>query len=911
MASPQLALLAARKALDETPLDHTERARRLNNLVFELGESYEATANLAQLSEAISLGRNALLLLPLSHPHRAGHLMTLGLLLGLRFGRTGDNEDLEAAIGACQDALHEPDSDEVPRSGILINLAMQYHTRYQIFKSLADLEEAIRLVREALSLIADDKIGRINPLNNLSVMLSSQGWRKQDIGILDEAVQTSEEAVALSRDHKSWADVYNNLAQNLGHRARFSKTRSLSDINRAIRIVNEVITSVVPESSSRRIYYNHLASLYDLRYARTKDPDDLDNCIDAIDTAIEASDEISEDHSDKAGLLNRLAFALFDKAKLEDDMDYYEESIDCSKSALLKTNAYPSARLVAGKAVLFHSADIMNMEDAYEASQTIFSLIPRLTPRAQDNSDKQDQLKTIAGLASDAAATALWIDKQPYTALDLLEQGRGIIANSLEEKRQDLTELQAEFPDLAEQFVTLSDTLYRQTEGDLGSGLSQNKERAFEDLLGRIRSQSGFEHFLKSPSEGQMKAAAGAGPIAVINVSMYRCDALIIKHDEIKCIALKDLRIEDVNLRVKEDRLEDHDTLRWLWDAVTAPVLDFLDFRGPTTDETRRPHIWWIPTGPLCRFPRHASGYPDLGSGKNALDRVVSSYAMSVKTLLSGRLVVGSGGAQALPRRAVLVAVEHTPNHLTSLPNAIEEISAVEAICTKMGFVTTRPEPMKSNVLAELARSNIFHFAGHGDTDATDPLASQLLLHDWEENRLTVNSLLNINLRQHAPFLAYLSACGTGRIRADQMYDESLHLISACQLAGYRHVIGTLWEVDDTCCAEVASIVYNHIKDRGLNDASVAQGLNLAARIVRDRSSVHSSKTAYGDRSKRSASAARLDADKDSESNLRRLIPVADDKDHSNKDTKPAAASTAKWPKTQTISWVPYVHFGV
>jgi len=39
--------------------------------------------------------------------------------------------------------------------------------------------------------------------------------------------------------------------------------------------------------------------------------------------------------------------------------------------------------------------------------------------------------------------------------------------------------------------------------------------------------------------------------------------------------------------------------------------------------------------------------------------------------------------------------------------------------------------------------------------------------------------------------------CGTGEVKNDSLIDEGLHLISACQLAGFRHVIGTLWVVRD------------------------------------------------------------------------------------------------------------------
>ena len=59
--------------------------------------------------------------------------------------------------------------------------------------------------------------------------------------------------------------------------------------------------------------------------------------------------------------------------------------------------------------------------------------------------------------------------------------------------------------------------------------------------------------------------------------------------------------------------------------------------------------------------------------------------------------------------------------------------------------------------------------------------------------------------------------------------DESIHLTTACQLTGYSHVIGMLWEVGD-----MARITYGGRRDGGMTDESVAWGLHKAARKLRD-----------------------------------------------------------------------------
>ena len=129
----------------------------------------------------------------------------------------------------------------------------------------------------------------------------------------------------------------------------------------------------------------------------------------------------------------------------------------------------------------------------------------------------------------------------------------------------------------------------------------------------------------------------------------------------------------------------------------------------------------------------------------------------------------------------------------------------------------------------------MFHFAGHGSTHRTEPLQSQLLLKDWDSDPFTVATLLETNLTSKAPFLAYLSACGTGQILDEDSVDESIHLANACQLAGFRHVVGTLWSVDDGLCVDMARMTYEFLRDGGMGEKSVSRGLHAAMRTLRDQ----------------------------------------------------------------------------
>ncbi|MQY31867.1 CHAT domain-containing protein [Nocardia aurantia] len=68
---------------------------------------------------------------------------------------------------------------------------------------------------------------------------------------------------------------------------------------------------------------------------------------------------------------------------------------------------------------------------------------------------------------------------------------------------------------------------------------------------------------------------------------------------------------------------------------------------------------------------------------------------------------------------------------------------------------------------------------------------------------LTVAALAEIHL-DHAR-LAYLSACETALTTDARLLDEAIHLASAFQLAGYPHVIGTLWTIADQTTVQIAA----------------------------------------------------------------------------------------------------------
>jgi CHAT domain-containing protein len=144
--------------------------------------------------------------------------------------------------------------------------------------------------------------------------------------------------------------------------------------------------------------------------------------------------------------------------------------------------------------------------------------------------------------------------------------------------------------------------------------------------------------------------------------------------------------------------------------------------------------------------------------------------------------------------------------------------------------------PTLATVLDHLPKSAIAHFACHGAGDRTDPSRSRLFLHDHATTPLTVSALAQVNLG-HAR-LAYLSACSTADPGRADLLDESIHLSSAFQLAGFPHVVGTLWPIDDQLAVTVAESFYTHLTTgppQTLDPDRSAAALHHATRTLRDR----------------------------------------------------------------------------
>ncbi|KAK7212771.1 hypothetical protein V2G26_019949 [Clonostachys chloroleuca] len=399
-----------------------------------------------------------------------------------------------------------------------------------------------------------------------------------------------------------------------------------------------------------------------------------------------------------------------------------------------------------------------------------------------------------------------------------------------------------------------------------------------------------------------MQAAAAGGAIVVLNVSNYRSDAIVVEKDRVHALALPMLSKEEVVERARggTTALASTETLEWLWETVASPVFDYLGFTDSLgQDESQWPRIWWVAAGIMSSFPIHAAGShaASLDLGHTVLDRAISSYSSSIKAIIhSQRRPAFDYQKLGDQSQALLVAVPQATG-CSSLPSAAKEHEMLQKLFNAISWKVHSAENTKDGVLSYLRSSQVFHFAGHGTVDPLNPSRSFLYLEDWKKDPFTVAELLELNLQQGMPFLAYLSACRTGQVRDEESLDESVHLISAFQLAGFRHVIGTLWEVNDDICVDMANYAYQAMWNGRFTDRSVCLGLHTAMRKLRDewRSRLASS----GQRGRKNVSKVKTNLVNSPGSEMQR--------DQGSKEGRDMLSCDEE----ETLFWVPFVHFGV
>ncbi|MER5262701.1 CHAT domain-containing protein [Actinosynnema sp. NPDC002837] len=780
---------------------------------------YELTYDHAVLIEAVGLLRASLDASSPEDPNYLLRLNQLGNALQLSAEHTGDDAVRQDAIRHLRRAV------ALSPAGFLtdhqVDLAAALRDRGRHTGDLEALREGVELLREVLAASPPDTWPWVNRCENYLVAAFDVVTRTGDLGLLDHAVATGQQARGRGK-RKAMIP----LLLGLLHLERFRRTGQETDLARAVGEFGGVVDSEPYGSPDHVVALGNLGRVWTERYRFSGEEEALRRAVTALGSAARAS---ALDTSQRGEALVNYGDALVAQYEIGQDPGVLAAAGYAFREAAEIEALRPLARIKAARAWAHGEAETGNWRQAKDAYAFAMGMLPLVVSRRLSRVDQQQMLADLGGLAADAAAAAMAAD-DPATAVELLELGRGVLGGQVLQSRSDLSRLHGVAPDLA---VRLSAAFDRLGASAPVTGVDADERHDADirllDLLRRARALPGFADFLAAPDLASLLSSTVDGPVVFVNVSVFRSDALIVAPSGVTPVALPGVTPHEVaeraaafgaalaaSIRPGGGEVDAQATiteiLGWLWDHVAEPVLTRLGHTAPPSGQW--PRVWWSPVGRLALLPIHAAGrFP---GGASVVDRVVSSYIPTLRALRHAR--------ERVPRAVddlVVVSVGDAPG-AAALPGAHREAAdiAKRTGATRLAGV----EATTDAVRAALTTHTSAHFACHAVSDPDDPSAGYLLLRDGPLSVLDVSGLDLSGVR-----LAVLSACETSL--GAGIPDESLHLVSAFQLAGYPQVVGTLWQVND----RVARLVAVDLHERVAAGEDVAEALHHVVRTCRER----------------------------------------------------------------------------
>jgi tetratricopeptide (TPR) repeat protein len=846
------------------------------DLANALSTSYELTGDLEQVRQAVSHLRTAAAALTAASPVRASTLSSLSNVLLELFAGEERPEDLAEAVAAARLAVGDAVGTEPGFAGYLGNLAIALLTAHESSGRPELLDEAVGYARDAVAAAPLDRAGRANALACLGQCLCAAHEATGELAPLDEAITHQRLAVAETPQTDLFrAPFLSNLAISLCLRHEHTPDDAL--LQTALDTARDAVAATPDGDPYAHLYLQTLDRVLRERYRVSGSAAALDEAIDTMRTAVRTLD--GDDPARPACLMN-LAASLLEHHSLHAGNTELEEAVELLGQSLATESPDAPERAMtwynlglaraAGQegdpgaasaavsafreAVAVETAPpLLRAESAVEwgraaaaaelwgvaaeGFRAAVALLPLVSPRHLDRGDQEHLLDLVDGAARDAAACLLeaGIDP-PMSAVEIIEQGRGVLLGTLAQPAGDLARLRAAQPALADLFEQVRDEfdsrrsyqMIRRSQGhsaapaahlaaQQASGTRRALSRTLDELVARIRALPDLDGFLRPVSPAQVTAAVDQDTVILVNVSRYRSDALVLRAGEVTVIPLRDLDWQTLTeITARYPRLLAHlrrapavraslrvsEALRelcgWLWVTIARPVLDETGHDAP--GPTHWPRVWWCLTGPLASLPLHAAHPYEAASGvrDGVAERVVSSYLPTLRTLAELR---SRQPDDARSVRALVVAVPGA----TEPGHAEREIRAVAAAFGEPPLMLRQGAATRAAVLDTLPRHQWLHFIGHSYQDLANPALGGMRLADGD---LTALEFASVRLTGAA--LAYLSSCegATGGARTT---DDPLHPALACLVAGFRHVIGTLWSVGDSAAADVAEQFYRRL----------------------------------------------------------------------------------------------------
>ncbi|KAH9474300.1 hypothetical protein JR316_0012758 [Psilocybe cubensis] len=820
-------------ALNIYPEGDPERALPLNNIANAIHIRYELFGEPQDLEKLIMYRREALSLYPEHHIERAGALNHLASAIFLRFASFGSMEDLEECISINRTSMELSPADD-DRCAALCNIVNALQTRYEHLGTAEDLDEAISYIEDGLRFESRGNL-------HLSVLLNTFGMVLQHRYRLVHNVDDLEYAIILYRKvlelqppgHPLRFTSLNNISISL--QGRYIRFGSPEDLEEAIQFLRESMACLTKSHTRYPFIINNLSEAL----ARSSEKENMD---EAVDLGRQALLMLSGGHPGRSRALLNLGDTLLSRFNLLNNMEDHDEAFTLYEQAA-GTVTSPSFHCLFAAVRWMYRGNKYQHESVIRACKASLQLLHR-SSMFQGNVESQHRFMIVANtrlplsMISDAASFAINTGNLEL-AVEFLEQGRAILWSRVNNYKTTLEELRniAGGIELADRLESINSQLngivFESKGGMIGKQdisfwnifdaqmknhrlLSEQRE----EIIGKIRKLRGFENFLQALPFKTLQLAAAEGPVIVINVGAFRCDAIIVLNDGSPILIPLPLldEIEELTEQLNRHRFSRQivSVLRNLWDLIVCPVVERLTKLGVP----HKSRIWWCPTSDLCTLPIHAAG-PYRPGEKNLPDIYLSSYTSTLTSLIRARENI----AKSYEAPKLLVVGQLGPD----LQSVQDEVDAIKEYKNDTS-VLMGPEATPDTVLDGLKAHSWAHLACHGRL-AKD---NQLFRTHFELSggELTLLDLIRAKI-PNAEF-AFLSAChsASGGVLTP---DESIHLSAAMQFCGFRSVVGTLWEMADEDGPTIAKEFYNYMfrNETEINFRDSAAALYSAIRVMR------------------------------------------------------------------------------
>ncbi|KAF5626832.1 tetratricopeptide-like helical [Fusarium tjaetaba] len=834
----------AKSIVKRQPPSGADYLGSLNNLSGICQTRYDATGNEADLQTCIDSALEGLgAMVPNSNATlRIAMLLSASSAYISKAERFGDLENVQLAVRYASEARDLAKEKRLPvdlSTSLDLTLSQALALRYHYLQALADLVDTVRTLRHARITSSEHFLFPI-VLNNLGEALRTQFSRTGDVDCLIESTEALEQAVLMSSPGDPAQAMYrSNLSLILFD--LFKLTQERETLDSAIESSDKAIQETVLGNTQLPERLNTSGSLYAARFELTKLNSDMDEAISQTQAAVDATPadnpQCAKYYNNLGGYFMKrsLARELEDTGSSERSEEDMKASLQAYKHLLYMAGATPLERVGAGYSASSIAYNDKDLKGAQSMIQKTIEMLPKISPLALERSDQEHALSGISGLSSYATSIVLEAGADASRALQLQEAGRGVIAGLAISARNDISDLEAQAPELAAEYKNCRHLLSSQvpvaplTRGTANSTETHRVDRyelnkKLDALEDKIRQEvPGFQNFQQPLSTDALKALASKGPVVSFNVSHIRSDAFIITQTDITSISLPDLKEEDLNSNARlflerpmitRGSLNTKNTrnasllriLKWLWDVAVHPVLKALDI-GQRPKGKKLPRIWWTSSGLMALMPIHAAGDHTSDSSPNMFDFAIPSYTTTLKTLAYARETKWKPLQGVNCEYAFIVSPNKAreDNELSVEQSAYELNDMVQQHCKTRVLIA----PDKAKTLSSLASCNVVFFGCHGQSMSTQPCKSYLQLGTNTDSHLTIQEIQG-SRHQNAQ-LAYLSACSTANVSARHLVDEVVHIAGAFSLLGFQQVVGTFWEAKNSKARVVAKRFYEEL----------------------------------------------------------------------------------------------------